>query len=206
MMDCCIGEQQWSTLDMADLLVETRKSSFARQKSRGRRSHRSGSRCIRASSEVDFDTGFGLPVRKYPLWLEICSAGPPLQRITRSSRSRPSLHGMASKCVLAHCTRTRMEDWTGRMGCGTGSAHLGGSNQAAARQPHSCCASISDSKSTTSRCCGGALEAHRRPLLMSARGRCTANVMCSDHRSWCAHRAPAVSTRGASDPVAKTGF
>ena len=118
MMDCCIGEQQYSILDITDLPVGTRKSSLVRQKSRERRSRRSGSRCIRTSSDVNFDTGFGIPVRKYPLCLEICSAGPPLQRITRSSRSRPSLHGMASGCVCAHRTRTPTLLQKGQWGCG----------------------------------------------------------------------------------------
>jgi len=187
MMDSCIGEQQYSLLGITDLPVGTRKSSFVGQKRRERRSRRSGSRCIRTSSDVNFNTGFGLPVRKYPLWLEICSAGPPLQRITRSPRSRPSLHGMASNCVHSHCTRTRMEDWTGRTGCGTWSAHLGDSSQAAAHQPLSSRASTDTSKCASSLCSGGALEAHWRPLLVFARGRCTANTMCSHHPSWCAH-------------------
>ncbi len=159
MVDLCMGGHQLLRRSTSSLPSQGRRALHARPRSGGGGSSRRGSQSIRTRSDVDSNTGFELGGANHPLWLEIQPSGPQLQRITRSPRSRPSLHGSASKCGQTHRTCTRTHDRARRLGRGTWSVHLGDSSQATAGQPRWCCASHSDLKSTTSQCCGDALEA-----------------------------------------------
>jgi hypothetical protein len=91
----CVDRHHGDWLHPASLLVLTLWAHPAGPSSRGRGCCRCTSQFTRACPHVHSDTGFELGVRKYPLWLEIQPSGPLLQRITRSPRSRPSLHGSA---------------------------------------------------------------------------------------------------------------
>jgi hypothetical protein len=178
----CVGGHQYHYSHSASQLGSVLPACAAGLRSEGGVWCRCSSNFSRAPPHANSDTGFELAVRNYPLWLEIQPSGPQLQRITRSPRSRPSLHGSASNHVIGHraCTRTHIR--TSKLGCGTWSTHLGDSSQATAGQPRSCCWSYSDLKSATSQCYGGAQEAagdaHCR--------RCIAVGMASHRPAWCA--------------------
>jgi hypothetical protein len=136
-------------------------------------------------------------------------SGPHLQRITRSSRSRPSLHQSASKCVQWHrtCARTRIR--TRKMGCGTCTLGLGDSRQAAAREPRSPRTSSSKSKSAASRSRQGAAEAAGRLVQQLLRcqspSRRSTRVVCA---SWPLFRASGARFLGKTRFLtwAKQGF
>jgi hypothetical protein len=152
MMDRCIPGQQRSIWTRQTSSWEREFCRIGEAARRGRKSCCSGRNCSRGRSYANFDAGFGIPVRKNPLRREVCSPAAPLQRITRSSRSRPSLHEMASKCACSRCTRVRMEERTGAMGCGAWSTHLGDNSHAVPCQPPRCRASTSTSKNAPSQC------------------------------------------------------
>jgi len=92
---CCVGRHHGDWLHPASLLVLTLWAHPAGPSSRSRGCCRCTSHFTRACPHVNSDTGFEFGARKYPLWLETQPSGPLLQRITRSPRSRPSLHGSA---------------------------------------------------------------------------------------------------------------
>jgi hypothetical protein len=114
-----VGGHQCHYPHIASLLGWVLPACTAGPRSRGRERSRCGSNFSRAPPHAYSDTGFELAGRNYPLWLEIQPSGPLLQRITRSPRSRPSLHGSASKHVHSHraCTQTHVR--ARRQGCGT---------------------------------------------------------------------------------------
>lgn len=173
-MDRCIPGQQrsiWTRQTSSSAREFCRIEEATR---RGRKSCCSGRSWSRGRSYANFDAGFGIPVRKNRLRREVRSPAAPLQRITRSSRSRPSLHEMASKCAYSCCTHVRVEERTGAMGCGAWSAHLGGNSHAVSCQPPRCRASTSTSKNEPSQCEARTAAAqggpHRRLLSVRAIG------------------------------------
>ncbi len=184
MVDLCTGGRQLVRGSSSSLASEVRWIPQARPRSGGRESSHRGSKSSRARPDVHSDTGFEFARCDLALRPEIWPAVPHLQRITRSPRSRPSLHGSASKHVQTHRSCTRMHDRTRRRGGGTWRGDLGDSRQAAARQPHSRRTSPSTTKSAASRRWQGRLEPTGRPR----RVRCAAGVMRAQHLLWCAHR------------------
>ena len=136
----------------------------ARPRSGGRESSRRTHQLSRARSYVHSDTGFELAGVDLPLRPETQPPGPHLQRITRSPRSRPSLHGSAWKHAQWRRTCTRILDRARKLGCGTWTGDLGDSGQAAAREPRSSRMSTSRPKDASSRCRQGAVEVVWRPV------------------------------------------
>jgi len=163
MVDLCTGGRQLVRGSSSSLASEVRRILQVRPRRGGRKSSRRGSRSSRAPPEVHSDTGFEFARCDLHLRPEIWPAGPHLQRITRSPRSRPSLHGSASKHVQSHRSCTRMHNRTTRRGGGACRGDLGNSSQAAARQPRSRRASSSRTKSAASHCWQGRLEPTGRP-------------------------------------------
>jgi hypothetical protein len=150
-------------LDVTGTRAECRFAAWAWPSNGAAASSRSAGRSGRTCSDAISDAGFEVPAWNYPLWPEICSPGPHVQRITRSSRSRPSLNRMASGCVYVHRTRTPTKRRQGQRGCGTSRPPLGDGSQATADQQHFCWPSTSAAKTVLSSCYGGALEAAGEP-------------------------------------------
>ena len=147
----CVGGHQCYYSHIASLLSWALPACTAGLRSRGREWRRRSSNFSRDPPHANSDTGFELAVQNYPLWLEIQPSGPQLQRITRSPRSRPSLHGSASDRAHSHRAHTRKHVRTRKLGGGSWRACLGHSSQAAAGQPRSCYTSTSHSKNAAPR-------------------------------------------------------
>lgn len=130
-------------------------------------------------------------------------SGPHLQRITRSPRSRPSLHQSAWKCAQQRrsYTRTHARAWT--LDGGTRRGGLTHSRQAAARQSHSPCPSTSTRKHASLRSRQGTVEATHRLLASAAATlvRCALLVWC-DVRSGTALPRPQRLTQ---EPIGAAG-
>ena len=155
--------QSWTMVATVWLSVECRYAAGAQADSVVSASSGSPHQRIRPCSDAYSDAGFEFLARNYPLRRQTCSVGSHLQRITRSSRSRPSLNRMASGCVYVHRTRTPTKRRQGQRGCGTSRPPLGDSSQATADQQHFCWPSTSAAKTVLSSCYGGALEAAGEP-------------------------------------------
>ena len=127
MVDLCTGRRQLVRGSSSSLASEVRRILQAQPRRGGRESSRRGSQSSGTRPDGRSDAGFELARCDLVLRPEIWPAGPHLQRITRSPRSRPSLHGSASKHVQTRRSCTRMHDRTRRRGGGACRGDLGDS-------------------------------------------------------------------------------
>ena len=90
-----VGRHQFHHSHMASRPSQVLPAYAGRVRDGGPEWHRCSSNFIRPPPHAYSDTGFELARADLVLRPEMQPSGPHLQRITRSSRSRPSLHGSA---------------------------------------------------------------------------------------------------------------
>jgi hypothetical protein len=189
----CAGGRQLHWLRKAGQPSTLLLACLGRAQQQRSERRRSRGNFIRPPPHAYSDPGFEFAVCDLVLRREMWPAGPYLQRITRSPRSRPSLHQSASNRVHSHRTYTRMRVRTGKLGGGAWRAHLGRSTQATADQQRSHCTCTSDSKTQRR----GASGAERCSLVVPAA--CATALQASVLHGGCAVRSSACILRAVGE-------